>query len=81
MMLGLAGGCILKKGPVPSVSWKQTVSFTFVVLNRKSVSLSICGRQIMSFGDGYAFIYSHIQEERIKYSYQCGARHVLLKMF
>lgn len=37
-----------------------------------------CGEN-MSFEDGYAFIYTHIQEKRIKYIYQCGARHVLFE--
>ncbi len=34
-----------------------------------------CG-ETMSFEDGYAYIYSHIQEERIHFVYQCGARHI-----
>ena len=37
-----------------------------------------CG-ETMSFEDGYAFICSHIQEERICYIYQCGAKHVLFE--
>ena len=37
-----------------------------------------CG-ETMSFEDGYAFICSHIQEERIRYIYQCGAKHVLFE--
>ena len=37
-----------------------------------------CG-EIMSFEDGYAYIYSHIQEERLHFIYQCGARHVLFE--
>ena len=37
-----------------------------------------CG-ETMSFEDGYTFICSHIQEERIHYIYQCGARHVLFE--
>lgn len=32
--------------------------------------------ETMSFKDGYAYIYSHIQEERIHYVYQCEARHI-----
>ena len=32
--------------------------------------------ETMSFEDGYAYIYSHIQEERIRFVYQCGARHI-----
>lgn len=32
--------------------------------------------ETMSFEDGYAFICRHIQEERIRYIYQCGAKHV-----
>ncbi len=34
-----------------------------------------CG-ETMFFKDGYAYIYSHIQKERIHYDYQCGARHI-----
>ena len=34
-----------------------------------------CG-ETMSFEDGYAYIYSHIQEERVRFVYQCGARHI-----
>ena len=34
-----------------------------------------CG-ETMPFKDGYAYIYSHIQEERIRFVYQCGARHI-----
>ncbi len=34
-----------------------------------------CGETI-SFKDGYAYIYSHILEERIRFVYQCGARHI-----
>jgi hypothetical protein len=39
-----------------------------------------CG-ETMSFEDGYAYIYSHIhiQEERLRFIYQCGARHVLFE--
>ena len=39
-----------------------------------------CG-EAMSFEDGYAYIYSHIhiQEERLRFIYQCGARHVLFE--
>ena len=32
--------------------------------------------ETMSFKDGYAYIYSHIQKERIRFVYQCGARHI-----
>ena len=35
--------------------------------------------EAMSFEDGYAYIYSHIQEERLRFIYQCGARHVLFE--
>lgn len=28
------------------------------------------------FEDGYAYIYNRIQEERIRFAYQSGARHV-----
>ncbi len=34
-----------------------------------------CGETI-SFKDGYAYIYSHILKERIRFVYQCGARHI-----
>ncbi len=34
-----------------------------------------CG-ETMSFEDGYAYIYSHIQEERIRFIYQCRTRRV-----
>ena len=34
-----------------------------------------CG-ETMSFEDGYAYIYSHIQEERVRFVYQCGARRI-----
>ena len=34
------------------------------------------GEETMSFKDGYAYIYSHIQEERIHFVYQCGARRI-----
>lgn len=37
-----------------------------------------CG-ETMSFEDGYAHIYSRIQEERLRFIYQCGARHVLFE--
>ena len=37
-----------------------------------------CGKT-MSFEEGYAYIYSHIQEERLRFIYQCGARHVLFE--
>ena len=32
--------------------------------------------ETMSFKDGYAYIYSRIQEEWIRFVYQCGARHI-----
>ena len=34
-----------------------------------------CG-EAMPFEDGYAYIYNHIQEERLRFIYQCGAKHV-----
>ena len=34
------------------------------------------GGETMSFEDGYAYIYSHIQEERIRFIYQCRTRRV-----
>ena len=34
-----------------------------------------CGEN-MSFEDGYAYIYRHIQEERLRFIYQCGAKHM-----
>lgn len=37
-----------------------------------------CG-ETMSFEDGYAYIYRHIQEERIRFIYQCGAKHALFE--
>lgn len=37
-----------------------------------------CG-ETMSFEDGYAYIYDHIQEERLRFIYLCGARHVLFE--
>ncbi len=42
------------------------------------VACTGCG-EAMSFEDGYAYIYSHIQEERLRFIYQCGARHVLFE--
>lgn len=39
------------------------------------IACTNCG-ETMSFEDGYAFISSCIQEERIRYIYQCGVRHV-----
>ncbi len=39
-----------------------------------------CG-EAKTFEDGYAFIYSGIQEERLRYIYQCGARHVFSRKF
>ena len=42
------------------------------------VACTGCG-EAMSFKDGYAYIYSHIQEERLRFIYQCGARHVLFE--
>ena len=35
--------------------------------------------ETMSFEDGYAYIYGHIQEERLHFIYQCGVRHVLFE--
>lgn len=35
--------------------------------------------ETMSFEDGYAYIYSYIQEEWFHFIYQCGARHVLFE--
>ena len=37
-----------------------------------------CGETV-PFEDGYAYIYNHIQEERLRFIYQCGARHVLFE--
>lgn len=37
-----------------------------------------CG-ETMSFEDGYAYIYGHIQEERLRFIYQSGARHILFE--
>ncbi len=37
-----------------------------------------CG-EAMSFEESYAYIYSHIQEERLRFVYQCGARHALFE--
>lgn len=37
-----------------------------------------CG-ETRSFGDGYAYIYGHIQEERLCFIYKCGVRHVLFE--
>lgn len=37
-----------------------------------------CG-ETMSFEEGYAYIYGHIQEERLRFIYQCGARHILFE--
>lgn len=42
------------------------------------VACTGCG-EAMSFEDGHAYIYSHIQEERLRFIYQCGARHVLFE--
>ena len=39
------------------------------------IACTSCG-EAMSFEDGYAFISSHIQEERLRYIYQCGERHI-----
>lgn len=33
----------------------------------------------MSLEDGYVYIYGHIQEERLRFIYQCGVRHVLFE--
>ena len=35
--------------------------------------------ETMSFEDGYAYIYSHIQEEQLRFIYQCGVRHILFE--
>lgn len=37
-----------------------------------------CG-EAMCFEDGYAYIHNHIQEERLRFIYQCGVRHVLFE--
>lgn len=37
-----------------------------------------CG-EAMSFEDGYDYIYRHIQEERLRFIYQCGAKHALFQ--
>ena len=37
-----------------------------------------CG-ETMSFEDGYAYIHNHIQEEWLRFIYQCGVRHVLFE--
>lgn len=42
------------------------------------VACTGCG-DTMSFEDGYAYIYSHIHEERLRFIYQCGAKHVLFE--
>ena len=42
------------------------------------IACTSCG-ETMSFEDGYAFINSRIQEERIRYIYQCGAKHILFE--
>ncbi len=39
------------------------------------IACTSCG-ETMPFEDGYAFIFRRIQEERIRYIYQCGVRHV-----
>ena len=44
------------------------------------VACTGCG-EAMSFEDGYAYICSHIQKERIHFIYQYGARHVLFEEF
>ena len=35
--------------------------------------------ETISFENGYTYIYSHIQEEQLRFIYQCGVRHVLLE--
>ena len=42
------------------------------------VACTGCG-ETMSFEDGYAYICSHIHEERLRFIYQCGAKHVLFE--
>ena len=42
------------------------------------VAFTGCG-ETMSFEDGYTYIYSHIQEEWLRFIYQCGARHILFE--
>lgn len=37
-----------------------------------------CG-ETMSFEDGYSYIYNHIREERLRFIYLCGERHVLFE--
>ena len=37
------------------------------------------GGEAMPFEDGYAYIHSYIREERLRFIYQCGARHVLFE--
>ena len=39
------------------------------------IACTSCG-EAMSFEDGYAFIASRIQEERLRYIYQCGMRRI-----
>lgn len=33
--------------------------------------------ETMSFKDGYTYIYSHIQKERLRFIYQCRAKHIV----
>lgn len=33
----------------------------------------------MFFEDGYAYIYSHLQEEQLHFIYQHGTRHILFE--
>ena len=42
------------------------------------LACTYCG-ETMSFEDGYAYIYSCIQKERLHFIYQCGAKHILFK--
>lgn len=35
--------------------------------------------ETVSFEDGYTFFYNRIQEERIYYIYECGARNITFK--
>lgn len=42
------------------------------------IACTSCG-ETMPFEDGYAYIYSHIQEERLCFIYQCGARLMLFE--
>lgn len=42
------------------------------------IACTECGGT-MSFENGYAYIYSHIQEARLRFIYQCLAMHVLFE--